>query len=675
MSEQMPPRSAECANPDDGGSRSSGSSSPTPESQRNGVSGEASPTLSGSRSGRHSSRDRLDTSYAPKVLRKTSDCLTSQEPQLHNNETKVLVLYSGGTIGMVRDCDGVLRPMPQVMEKRLRTFPQLHDAEYSISHFTDPNKPPLVLPCTGDPNRVVYTIYEYDPLLDSSNATMDDWVRIALDIRAYYEQFDGFVVLHGTDTMAYTASALSFMLENLGKSVIITGSQIPIFEPRSDGRENLLNSLIIAGNYVIPEVTLMFNNKLFRGNRTSKSSINDLDAFCSPNMPPLATIGVKIKVNWKTVFQQNTMEKCRVHATLNRNVGLLRLFPSITVEVVRAFLTPPVQGVVLQTYGAGNGPTARADLLDEIRRATLRGILIVNCSQCTQGAIDATYATGNALCEAGVIPGSDMTPEAALTKLSYVLSKAEWSHATKKEMLQASLRGELSVTKPSKLDELDLITAIARTMNISSPEELQSLQTVLYPSILCSVTSHGDLDRLEVMRQFGAYLSSCDYDFRTPLHIASCEGNVAVVRYLLQHGASVHMRDRDHHTPLMGAVLADQHAVIQLLVQAGAHLSLPATQLADDLCTAARNGNVKRLESYMLAGASFYESDATGRTCLHAACEAGQEAVVTFLLENKIRPETKDVYNHTPEEVARLLGHKRLVQLFEKNVQTLNGTH
>lgn len=653
----------------------SASSSPPLEIRRNGFNGDASPPLLRRHTGKQSPRNLLDTSYAPKVLRKTSDCLTSQEPKSHYNESKVLVLYSGGTIGMVRDCEsGVLRPMPQVMENRLRTFPQLHDAEYSSTHFTDPNKPPLVLPCTGDPNRVVYTIYEYDPLLDSSNATMDDWVRIALDIRAYYEQFDGFVVLHGTDTMAYTASALSFMLENLGKSIIITGSQIPIFEPRSDGRDNLLNSLIIAGNYVIPEVALMFNNKLFRGNRTSKTSINELDAFSSPNLPPLAKIGVKIKVNWKSVFQQNTMDKFRVHATLNRNVGLLRLFPSITVEVVRAFLTPPLQGVVLQTYGAGNGPTARADLLDEIRRATLRGILIVNCSQCAQGSIDAAYATGNALCSAGVIPGSDMTPEAALTKLCYVLSKTEWSYATKKEMLQASLRGELSVSKPNKLDDLDLITAIARTMNISSPEELQSLQTVLYPSILCSVTAQGDVDRLEVMRQFGAYLSSCDYDFRTPLHVASCEGNISMVRYLLQHGASVHMRDRDHNTPLMSAVLSDQHATIQLLVQAGAHLSLPAAQLADELCTAARNGNVKRLESYRLAGASFYESDVTGRTCLHAACEAGQEAVVKFLLENKIRPETKDVYSHTPEEVARVLNHEKLVQLFESTILTSNGT-
>lgn len=614
--------------------------------------------------------EALDRSYDPKVLRKTDDCLLLEEI---SNESKVLVLYSGGTIGMIKDDKNVLRPTPLILEKRLRSFPQLHDSSYSSMHFTDPQRPPLVLPCTGDPKRVVYTIYEYDPLLDSSNATMDDWARIALDIRAHYEQFDGFVVLHGTDTMAYTASALSFMLENLGKSVIITGSQIPIFEPRSDGRENLLNSLIIAGNFIIPEVTLMFNNKLFRGNRTSKVSINDLDAFASPNMAPLATIGVNIEVNWKSVFQQNRMEKCRVNSKLNRNVGLLRLFPSITLEVVRAFLTPPVQGVVLQTYGAGNGPTARLDLLDEIRRATLRGVLIVNCSQCSQGSIQTVYETGSALCDVGVVSGSDMTPEAALAKLSYVLSKSEWSHATKKEMMQANLRGELTVVKPRKLDDLDLITTIARTMNISSSEELQSLQTVLYPSILCSVAARGDLDRLEVMRQFGAYLSSCDYDFRTPLHIAACEGNVQVVEYLLQHGASVHMRDRDHNTPLMSAVLWDQHAVIRLLVQSGAHLNSPATQLADELCTAAKNGNVKRLESYRLAGAALHEADITGRTCLHAACEANRENVVKFLLEHGPIPDTEDIYGHKPRDVAQVLGHDHLVHLIDNHAGKVNG--
>ncbi|XP_042142616.1 L-asparaginase-like [Ixodes scapularis] len=345
--------------------------------------------------------------------------------------------------------------MPGILEKRLRDFPQLHDREYIDTHFSELENPPLVLPLTGDPKRVVYFIYEYDPLLDSSNATMDDWICIAQDIELNYKDFDGFVILHGTDTMAYTASALSFVFENLGKPVIITGSQIPVFEPRSDGRENLLNALIIAGNYTIPEVGLMFHNQLFRGNRTSKFSIDQLDAFASFNLRPLATIGINIEIEWNLLESRHLLDPAapklfRAHDRLNRNVGLLRFFPSITLEVVHAFLRPPVQGVVLQTYGAGNAPTARLDIMDEIRSANERGVLLLNCSQCPQGAVDPAYETGNALLEAGVIPGSDMTPEAALTKLSYVLSKTEWTHETKKKMLQENLRGELTVSAPNK---------------------------------------------------------------------------------------------------------------------------------------------------------------------------------------------------------------------------------
>ncbi|XP_003747533.2 L-asparaginase-like [Galendromus occidentalis] len=570
---------------------------------------------------------------------------------------------------MIKNKNGVLAPEPKMMEKKLRTYPQLHDTEYTAKMFPNCDNPPLVLPDTGDNFRVVYTVYEYQPLLDSSNMTMDDWIRISLDVQHFYMNFDGFVILHGTDTMSYTASALSFMLENLGKSVIITGSQIPLFEPRSDGRENLLNALIIAGNYIIPEVTLLFNNKLFRGNRTTKHSASNMDAFSSPNLPPLATIGIKINVDWKAVVVPASIDKFRVHSMLSRNVGLLRLFPSITVEVVRAFLTPPIEGVILQTYGAGNGPTSRKDLLDEIRRATLRGIIIVNCSQCPNGRVEGVYETGNALVEAGVIPGSDMTPEAALAKLSYILSKKEWSLATKKEMMQTSLRGELTVVKETALKDLDLITAIAKTMNISSTEELEALKTTLVPSILCNVAAKGDCERLEVMRQFGAYLSACDYDYRTPLHIAASEGNVAMVEYLLKQGASVHMRDRDRKTPLLVAIDWDHHDVIDLLIRGGSHLSLPPETLAEAMNSAARKGDLRRLESYKRAGANLADRDAAGRSPSHAACENCQVDVLRYLLDHGFYSDATDVYGHTPKEIATILGYKDLVNLIEDGIR------
>ncbi|GFR33184.1 l-asparaginase [Trichonephila clavata] len=398
-----------------------------------------------------------------------SNSLHKMKPE--RNYSKVLVIYTGGTIGMIRNEKGAYASKSNMMEMKIKSYPQLHDTVAAEDYTTVcPDENCLVLPDTGEACRVVYVVHEYDPLLDSSNMTMDDWIRIAMDIKESYEKFNGFIVLHGTDTMAYTASALSFMLENLGKTVIITGSQIPLYEARSDGRDNLMNSLIIAGNYCIPEVTILFNNKLFRGNRTSKISTSSLDAFSSPNLTPLVKMGIGIHIEWRNVFRPSSIEKFNVHSSLNHNVGLLRLFPSITVEVVRAFLSPPIEGVVLQTYGAGNGPSQRKDLFDELKRANRRGVIIVNCTQCSLGQVDPSYETGRALVDVGVVPGSDMTLEAALTKLSYVLSKKEWTIQTKRNMMKANLRGELTVYKEMKFEDLDVITAIIRTLRLSSSE-------------------------------------------------------------------------------------------------------------------------------------------------------------------------------------------------------------
>lgn len=198
-----------------------------------------------------------------------------------------------------------------MLEETVRKFPHLHDESYAKLRFGNDMGTPLVLPeMHGDTNRVTYTIYEYDPLLDSTNMTMDDWIRIAQDIKDNYEAFDGFVVLHGTDTMAYTASALSFMMEHLGKSIIITGSQIPLFESRSDGRDNFLGALILAGQYNIPEVAVYFGHRLFRGNRITKVSSDSLNAFDSPNMSPLATMGINIEgKKYFQHFQNSVFQK------------------------------------------------------------------------------------------------------------------------------------------------------------------------------------------------------------------------------------------------------------------------------------------------------------------------------------------------------------------------------
>ncbi|XP_031703806.1 60 kDa lysophospholipase isoform X1 [Anarrhichthys ocellatus] len=344
--------------------------------------------------------------------RRLSNSSESVEPATSPSavEARVLVINTGGTIGMTLH-DNVLAPKANSFVKGLRKLPILHDELYAqqtclYQYYGSENS--LVLPkptphsdhlfhgLSKDNQRIVYTVIDYNPLLDSSNMTTDDWGRIGKDIEKNYENYDGFVILHGTDTMAYTASALSFMCEHLGKPIILTGSQVPIYEMRNDGRDNLLGALLIAGQFVIPEVCLYFYNKLYRGNRVTKVDAGSFNAFSSPNLAPLAVAEVDITINWDTVWRANTTAKFQVSTELNRNVGLLRLFPGITAATVRAFLQPPMEGVVLETYGSGNAPDNRPDLLEELKKATDSGVIIMNCTQCLRGTVSASYATGRA---------------------------------------------------------------------------------------------------------------------------------------------------------------------------------------------------------------------------------------------------------------------------------------
>ncbi len=292
-----------------------------------------------------------------------------------------------------------------------------------------------------------YEICEYDPLLDSSNMTPDNWVAIARDIRAKYDDYDGFVVLHGTDTMSYTASALAFMLEGIEKPVIFTGSQIPLCEVRNDARENLITALIIAGKYYIPEVCLYFGGKLFRGCRTVKVSADQLNAFASPNFPPLATAGAEIRINWNLVLSRKK-PLAPVNDLGHYPIAALRLFPGISGDVVRNILQPPIKGLVLETYGVGNGPSKDAKLLTALEEAVQRGVVIVACTQCLQGMVNLEeYEAGSALAKVGVISGFDMTAEAALTKLYYLFAKGLTPAQVKNEM-QRDLCGEITLSYP-----------------------------------------------------------------------------------------------------------------------------------------------------------------------------------------------------------------------------------
>jgi len=333
---------------------------------------------------------------------------------------QVYIAYTGGTIGMKRTRH-VYKPEPGSLQSQMSEMPELR-------HASMPS----------------YTINEYAPLLDSSNMTPAEWVKIAHDIEANYDRYDGFVVLHGTDTMAYTASALPFLLSGLGKPVIITGSQIPLCEIRNDARENLITSLMLASSYAIPEVCLYFGGKLLRGCRATKVSADGFAAFASPNFPPLGTVGIAIDINWDLVRKPRG-GRFAVQELKNPVVSALRLFPGISPELVRNVLRPPLQGLVLEAYGVGNGPDQNSEFIAALADATKRGVVIVDCTQCLEGTVDlAEYAAGSALARAGVISGYDMTAEAVLAKLYYLFSRGFAAERVKTEM-QRDLRGEITV--------------------------------------------------------------------------------------------------------------------------------------------------------------------------------------------------------------------------------------
>lgn len=331
---------------------------------------------------------------------------------------KTLIVYTGGTFGMRRTAAGYAPDagLAELLDKVLSTVPtELPD----------------------------YHLMEFDQLLDSANMAPSDWYRIAGVIRDHYEQYDGFVILHGTDTMAYTASALSFILQGLDKPVIVTGSQIPLRVVRSDAYNNLLASLVLIEQHRIPEVCLYFNGKLLRGNRATKVSSGSLDAFASPNYSLLGEVGIDIQLNDNALLPLPTTNRnFQFPEQADGGVVLLKLFPGMSTAFLATVLAMPLKGVVIETYGTGNAPTANLDFLRLLTEATNRGTVLVAVSQCPHSYVDlGKYAAGAILENAGVIGGLDMTTEAAYAKLNHLLALGLPAQEVRQRM-QASLCGE-----------------------------------------------------------------------------------------------------------------------------------------------------------------------------------------------------------------------------------------
>ncbi len=339
-------------------------------------------------------------------------------------KSSVLLIYTGGTIGMMQDLkSGDLKPFD--FKHLSEQIPELKKFDINLSTIS------------------------FEKPIDSSNMHPTIWVQLAKIIEKNYALYDGFVILHGSDTMSYTASALSFMLENLNKPVILTGSQLPIGTIRTDGKENLITAIEIAAakknnQPIVPEVCIYFEYQLYRGNRTHKFNAEQFQAFQSANYPVLAEAGVHLKYNHSAIAAINK-NKLKVHTQLDSNIAILQLFPGITKSTVDAILNiKSLKGLILETFGSGNAPTEKW-FLDALEKAIKKGLVIYNVTQCNAGTVQqGKYETSTGLSKIGVIGGADITSEAAVTKLMYLLGK-NFSKKELEKQLKGSLCGEISI--------------------------------------------------------------------------------------------------------------------------------------------------------------------------------------------------------------------------------------
>ena len=340
------------------------------------------------------------------------------------NRKKILIIHTGGTIGMVRTENGYA-PKSGALIKEL----------YQIRDLSSPDMPE-------------WDLIEFEPLLDSTNVRYEQWNSMADAISLYYDKYDGFVLLHGTDTLAYSASALSFMLEGLDKPVVFTGAQIPLCELRSDGRDNLITSMMIASDGVIREVSLCFGDSVLRGNRAIKYSADGMVAFTSPNCNKLADAGITIKYDNASIsdYVKNSFDTGPLNFVMLKEsrIAVIKVVPGIQFDIFEPIMCEALDGLVLETFGKGNIPDYDPALSRLISEASRCGTIVVVCTQCPAGTVSlGTYKAGSALVEAGAVSGGNMTTEAAITKLTYLLSKDLPADEIRR-LMQTNLRGELT---------------------------------------------------------------------------------------------------------------------------------------------------------------------------------------------------------------------------------------
>jgi len=453
--------------------------------------------------------------------------------------SKILVIYCGGTVGMKETPEG-FSPSPGFLVKQLSLLPLFHD----------PLQKPLTLTLTNG-QRVRYVIKEYLPLLDSSDMDHSHWIKIATDIRDLYYKFDAFVILHGTDTMAYTASALSFMFKGLNKTIILTGSQIPFDRPHSDATENVYGALMLAAQFKIPEVCIYFHHKLLRGNRTKKVTSEGFAAFHSDNYPCLVEVGIHYDVRWSAISRMPNRKQFTVQTDLNNNIAVCYLFPGINIKAIKAMLEPPTEGCVVMSFGSGNTPS-NPEFLAVFKEAVDRGVIVVNIYQCARAATSDFYTTGKKFIGVGIVNCHDSTVEATVAKLAVYLAKPHLLKEEIKAKFRRSTRGELTEVSIKQTKGKDLTNLFESLNQKLAAQEMMPI----VPTLLCMASSQGNIFILKELVNAKYDLNLSDYDGRAAIHLAAENGQLEVIKFLLAHGAQLDLQDNFGNTAY---VIAKNH--------------------------------------------------------------------------------------------------------------------
>ena len=587
---------------------------------------------------------------------------------MERTDSMILIIYAGGTIGMVQSEQGYV-PATNMFSDALRQNRTFHDQDEHERRLQGQNYSEdfFITPESFYKKRIIFKLIELTPLIDSSNMRKDNWIEIAEVIESNYYSYDGFLVLHGTDTMAYTASMLSFMLENLQKPVILTGSQIPYFEVRNDAAKNLLESLTIAGHFHIPEVCLYFNNKLFRGNRSTKVDNNGFESFATPNYGYLVKSGIGFKVKWTHIRKPRIEGRFSVHKVLEESISILLIFPIITLQTIQSATQAPTKAVIIMSYGAGNIPSLQKEFLQELKAASDRGVVIVNITQCVVGSTSAEYECGKILLSVGVVAGGDMTLECTVTKLSYLLGKYPDQPQLVKKLMGTNLRGEITLPEqnvPFSFTMQNALESICRPLGLSSQADKVQVLEACFTMIAHNSVYDGLVDELRKLAEEGISMELRDREGRTLLHIACTSGDMKIIDFLLSQNVPINPVDFTGNTPLLLAIQKDFIRIAEKLIEKGGLVKGSTDNLAHTLCNAAIMGNTYKVRLLIDARVNLNIRDYQGRTVAHAATLANKIDIIELLqTRTEFNFETKDSLGFTPLMIADKLGLTQICEM------------